>query len=278
MADLSFTRVESSVLYAASSDGSRIAYERFGEGPAVILVGGALNERNGRASGVPLARALASDFTAYAYDRRDRGASTAAAPYSVEGEIDDLRALVQTAGGAAALFGMSSGAALAVAAAAAGVPTTKIALYDPPFSPDREAEIRASAYDRRLNELVIAGDNDGALALFLGLVGMPPPMVEGMRKGPAWPTLAALAPTLVHDSAVLDSRNGAALPTAAIARIDVPMLVIAGELSPPGLRRASEAVAAAAPNGAYRILAGQTHDVAVAALAPVLIQFFKDGR
>lgn len=274
MLDTSTTLAATGLFHAVSADGSRIAYERFGAGPPVILVSGALNDRTGRASGVPLARLMASAFTVYAYDRRCRGASATTHPYSVEGEIEDLAALVDAAGGSAALYGMSSGCALVLAAAAAGIRATRIALYDPPFSTDAATEERVKAYDVRLRELVDAGDNEAALTLFLTTIGMPPPMIDGMRNGPAWRPLTALAPTLVHDSAVLNNREGAPVPTAGIAKIDAPILVIAGEATPPALRQSSQAVAAAARHGSYQVLPGQTHDVAIDVLAPVLIKFF----
>jgi hypothetical protein len=223
---------------------------------------------------VPLAKLLSPHFTAYAYDRRSRGASATTRPYSVEAEIADLRALADVAGGSAALFGMSSGCALVIAAAAAGLPATRIALYDPPFTTDAEAAGRAKAYHARLQQLIDAGDREGALALFLTTIGMPPQMIDGMRQGPAWQPLSALAPTLLHDSAVLDNQNGGSVPKDRIARIAAPILVMSGELAPPALRKSSEAVAAAARRGSHRILPGQTHDVAVGALAPVLIGYF----
>lgn len=277
MADAASIPTVTDLLHPVSMDGSRIAYERFGDGPAVILVSGALNDRNGRASGVPLARLLATDFTVYAYDRRGRGASRTAHVYSVEREIEDLRALVDAAGGSAALFGMSSGCALVLAAAAAGLRASKIALCDPPFSTDAAAEKRAKVYDARLRELIDGGDNDAALALFLTMIGMPPQMIDGMRNGPAWRPLRSLAPTLVHDSAVLNSRDGVPVPVARIQKIDAPILAIAGELSPPALRQSSQSVAAAAREGSYRVLPGQTHDVSIDALALVLIDFFSHG-
>ena len=264
---------DSGLRYVVSADGTRIAYERFGSGPPVILVGGALNDRRGRASGVALARLLAPTLTAYAYDRRGRGESRTSRAATLADEIADLRALVEAAGGSATLFGMSSGGALVIAAAAAGVPATRIALYEPPFSVDAAAEARAKAYDARLRELVDAADNDGALALFMGIVGMPPAAVEGMRKGPAWPAMTPLAPTLVDDSAALDNASGGAVPVAAIKKIAAPILAIAGELGAPPLRQSAERVAAAARQGSFRLLPGQTHDVAPEVLAPVLIEF-----
>jgi len=137
--------------------------------------------------------------------------------------------------------------------------------------------MRAKAYDTRLRELIEAGDDDAALALFLTAVGMPPPVIDGMRQGPAWRPLRGLARTLVHDSAVLNNREGAPVPVARIAKIAAPILVLAGESSPPALRQSGEAVAAAARQGSDQVLPGQTHDVAIAALAPVLINFFSEA-
>lgn len=276
--DVNENAAMATVRYATSADGSRIAYERFGAGPTVILVGGALNDRNGRASGVMLAQRLASDFTAIAYDRRGRGASVASGPSSAAREFEDLRALIDAAGGSAALFGMSSGGALALAAAAAGPGVTRIALYEPPFAVGPAEQARARAYDARLTSLLAAGDNDAALALFLAAVGMPPAMVDDMRKGPAWRPMAALAPTLAQDSAVLDEAAGAPVPVDRIAAIAVPILVLAGGHSPPHMQQAAVAVSKAARRGAYQILPGQTHAVTVEALAPALLAFFSATR
>ena len=113
-----------------SSDGTTIAYDRSGEGPPLVLIGGALSDRAAAGS---LAEALAPRLTAIAYDRRGRGDSGDTAPYAVEREIEDLEAIVAEAGGSAFVFGHSSGAALALEAAARGLPVTKLALYEPPF-------------------------------------------------------------------------------------------------------------------------------------------------
>jgi pimeloyl-ACP methyl ester carboxylesterase len=241
-------------------------------------VGGALNDRNGRASGVVLAQRLAADFTAIAYDRRGRGASIASGPSTAAREVEDLRALIETAGGSAALFGMSSGGALALAVAAAGPGVTRIAIYEPPFAAGPAEQAHAKAYDARLTTLLAAGDNDAALTLFLAAVGMPPAMVEDMRKGPGWRPMAALALTLAQDSAILDEAAGAPVPVARIAAIAAPILVLAGERSPPHMQQAAATVAKAARRGAYQILPGQTHAVTVEALAPALLAFFSATR
>src|SRR5687768_1328638 len=93
-----------------SKDGTTIAYEKSGKGPALILVGGALA---GRTGGSELAQLLAPHFTVYSYDRRGRGDSGDTKPYAVEREVEDLEALIDAAGGAAFVYGKSSGAALA---------------------------------------------------------------------------------------------------------------------------------------------------------------------
>src|SRR5438270_2398156 len=113
-----------------SKDGTRIAFDRHGDGQPIILVVGAFNERS---TGTPLATFLAPHFAAYTYDRRGRGDSGDTAPYAVDREIDDLAALIAEAGGAAAVFGYSSGAMLALHAAARGLPITRLVLYDPPY-------------------------------------------------------------------------------------------------------------------------------------------------
>jgi pimeloyl-ACP methyl ester carboxylesterase len=265
--------IAAAVAYVTSPDGSRIAYERFGTGPAVILVGGALNDRRAKASGVPLAQRLAVRFTAFAYDRRGRGDSTEAQPSSVDREIDDLRMLIEAAGGSAALYGMSSGGALALAAAAAGLPVTRIALFEPPFTTDPAAEERAKGYATRLRELIAAGDSAGALELFLNFIGMPPQMISGMRNSPAWQSLSAMGRSLVQDADVMNNRDGAPVPNARIKTLEMPVLVMVGERSPPALRQAGERVAAVARTGSYAILPVQTHDVALDALVPVLAKF-----
>src|SRR5688500_5184663 len=102
-----------------SKDGTTIAFDRSGKGPALILVGGAFEHRamdseTARLAALPL---MAQHFTVFHYDRRGRGESTDTQPYAVEREIEDIEALIDEAGGSAYLFGISSGAALAMEAA-----------------------------------------------------------------------------------------------------------------------------------------------------------------
>src|SRR5438309_8379105 len=122
-----------------SKDGTTIAYDRAGRGPAVILVAGAFSYRKYPAS-VQLADLLAQHFTVYSYDRRGRGASGDTKPYAVEREIEDIDALIDEAGGSAFVYGHSSGGCLAVdATIQLGDKIKKLAMYEAPYNDDPEA-------------------------------------------------------------------------------------------------------------------------------------------
>src|SRR5438874_1999643 len=137
-----------------SKDGTAIAFDRSGEGPATILVAGALATRSAEA---PLAARLSPHFTVFAYDRRGRGESGDTAPYAVEREVEDLDALITEAGGSAFVFGHSSGAALALEAAIQlGEKVTKLAMYEAPYNDEREAKLAWRAYIHHLTELLAA--------------------------------------------------------------------------------------------------------------------------
>jgi pimeloyl-ACP methyl ester carboxylesterase len=255
-----------------SADGTPIAYERGGSGPALILVDGAMCYR-GAGPVRPIAERLHAHFTVYAYDRRGRGESGDTAPYAVSREVEDLRALIAEAGGTAYAFGISSGAALVLAAAAAGVGLAKVALYEPPFTASASPEdaLRAKDYTERLAELLSDGRRGDTVALFMSHVGVPAPAIEHTRRQPAWAALEAIAPTLAYDDALL---GGGAVPRELAAAVPVPALVLSGGASPPMLRDAARATADALPGGRHRVLDGQTHDVSADAVAPVLIEFF----
>jgi pimeloyl-ACP methyl ester carboxylesterase len=253
-----------------SADGTVIAYEHTGSGPALVLVDGALCYR-GAGPMDPLAAALRDRFTVYTYDRRGRGESSDTAPYAVAREVEDLRALIARAGGEAYVYAISSGAALALATAAAGSGITGLALYEPPFMAETEDGTRMREYTEGLNKLLDAGRAGDAVALFMTYVGMREGAVAGMRAQPGWAALEAIAPTLAYDDRVLgDSR----VPRALAATIAVPALVLAGGASPQGLQRAAKATADAIPTAGHRTLDGQTHNVSADAVAPVLAEFF----
>ncbi|MDQ6604467.1 MAG: alpha/beta hydrolase [Chloroflexota bacterium] len=259
----------------ASKDGTSIAYDRRGEGPAVILVAGALCARLSW-SGPEIARLLAPQFTVYNYDRRGRGDSGDTPPYAVAREIEDLDALITAAGGSASLFGHSSGAALVLEAAAAlGENVTKLVMYDAPYHEDLGNRQAWNTYIGRLAEMLAAGRGGDAVALFMEYTGMPADQVEGMRHAPFWPMLQTLAPTLAYDHIALLGEDGG-VPAERAAAVRAPALVMYGGASHPVMRDAAHVLSRAMPHAQLRAFEGQTHDVHPEALAPVLEAFFRD--
>lgn len=256
-----------------SSDGTTIAFDVHGDGPPLVHVGGALNDRN---SGAPLAAALAG-YSVLTYDRWGRGDSGDTPPYAVDREVDDLAALIDRAGGQAAVYGISSGAALALEAAARGLPITRLAVYEVPYRTAESQSGNARRYSARLRRLLAEGRRGDALELFMTLVGMPLDMLAQMRQAPMWPALEALAPSLAYDSAVMGDERGELLPADRLATVPMPTLVLAGGASPQWMRDVAVRVAGAVPGGRYRCLDGQTHDVAPDTLAPVLAEFLGEA-
>ena len=251
-----------------SSDGTEIAFEQLGEGPPVILVSGASTSRSVHAS---LAELLAADFTVLNYDRRGRGDSGDTPPYAVEREIEDIHAVITAAGGSAAVFGNSSGAVLTLRAAAAGLPITRLALWDPPFFVDTDAPRRQQEYLNRLTALVAAGRRGDAMALFMTTIGLPPERIEGMRRAPMWADMEAVAPTLVYDAMVMGDST---VPAGLADSVRIPTLVLTGSESGAWADNAARALTAALPASRHRILEGQSHAVAWDVLGAALKEHF----
>lgn len=255
-----------------SRDSTTIAYDRQGEGPAVILVAGALCTR--LSWGPELSRLLAPHFTVYNYDRRGRGDSGDTQPYAVEREIEDIDALIAVAGGSACLYGHSSGAALILEAASRlGDRVEKLALYEAPYNDDPAARQAWGRYIAQLTDALAADRRGDAVALFMRCVGMPDDQIAGMRRAPMWPMLEAIAPTLAYDHTALLGGD-AAVPTERAASVRVPALVMHGGASYPFMRDTAHALGRAMPHAQVRTLEDQTHDVDLAVLAPVLAAFF----
>jgi pimeloyl-ACP methyl ester carboxylesterase len=245
-----------------SKDGTRIAFDQSGDGPAIILVVGAFNDRS---TGAPLAQSLERHFTVFNYDRRGRGESSDTAPYAIEREIEDLDALISQAGGSAPVFGYSSGATLTLRAAAHGLAISQLALYDPPPTGAKAGQLAP-----QLTELIAAGRRGDAVELFqTEAVGIPAAVVAQMRHAPFRSGLEKMAHTLIYESTILGS-----LPEGLLASVRVPTLVIDGEESHVMLRQAAQSLADALPNGRYRTLKGQGHDIVPAVVGPVLEEFF----
>jgi pimeloyl-ACP methyl ester carboxylesterase len=258
----------------SSRDGTTIAYEKTGDGPAVILVDGALCYRAfGPAR--PLAKHLADSFTVYTYDRRGRGESTDTAPYAVEREIEDLEALIKDAGGTAFVYGISSGAALALEAANHGIGVTKLALYESPYIVDDTAPVEPPDYRERIRADIANGRPGDAVKRFMKLVGAPGIAIMMMRLTPAWKKLKAVGHTLPYDREILEpGRHRRHLPTDRWTSVTMPTLVMDGGKSPEWMRHAQRAVADVLPDAEYRTLEGQTHMLKPEAVAPVLKEFF----
>jgi pimeloyl-ACP methyl ester carboxylesterase len=253
----------------ASHDGTSIAFERRGEGLPIIFVVGAFNDHN---RAVPLASALQQRFTTYVYDRRGRGSSGDNQPYAVQREIEDIDALVREAGGSALVFGHSSGATLALHAAASGSNINEMVLYEPPFDVDGSRPKPPADLAEQIAQLVSSDRRGDAVELFQTKgIGLPKEVVLQLRNAPFRPGLEAVAHTLVYDALITGDLS---LPADLIGSVATPTLVVAGDASPPFMQSAARAVADALPNGKHRPLPGQTHDIVPEVTAPIIEAFF----
>lgn len=262
-----------------SRDGTPIAFDQSGDGPAVILVAPAFGTRADQAS---LAAALAPDFSVFAYDRRGRGESGDTAPYAVEREIEDLDAVIDAAGGSAFVFGHSSGAVLALDAAQL-LPTkiTKLALYEPPFIVDDTRPPMPPDFAAHLRELIDADRRGDAVEYWQTHLGIPAEVIAHMRQSSMWPGLEALAPTLPYDATILQGlQAGDPAPLRQWASVTVPTLVMDGTVMMGSedfhafMRHGADALAGVLPNAQRRTLEGQDHGPADDVLAPALRAFF----
>ena len=258
-----------------SKDGTTISYERTGSGPAVVLVGGGLDDGS---ENRPLAAALSSSFTVFNFARRGRGESSDTSPYGVAREIDDIDVLIAEAGGTAHLFGVSTGGALALEAAAAGSPVGRIGVYEVPYdATDDDWPQQWRSYVDQLNAALADGRRGDAVELFMRVTGTSAHDVAGMRSAPFWGALEAQAHTLAYDAAVLGDGQP---PRERLAGITQPTLVITGDDRPAGAAKwvmalddAADAVANSLPRAERVTLEGQGHVADPAALVPLLQRF-----
>jgi pimeloyl-ACP methyl ester carboxylesterase len=256
-----------------SKDGTTIAFDKQGDGPALILVDGAMTTRSS-GSKPELAGLLARDFTVYTYDRRGRGDSGDTGPYAVEREIEDIDALIDEAGGSAFLYGHSSGGCLALEAAVElGDKVKKLAMYEAPYNDDPAAQKAWGQYIENLTEALASNRRGDAVALFMAYVGMPADQIDGMRQAPFWADMEAIAPTLAYDHTAIMGTDGA-IPADRAVRVHVPTLVMTGGSGAPFMLETAKTLSALIANAKLSTLDGQTHEVQPAALAPVLVGFF----
>jgi pimeloyl-ACP methyl ester carboxylesterase len=256
--------------HVTSNDGTSIAVEVAGSGPALVLVSGGSVDR---ASNAGLAAVLQAGFTTYNYDRRGRGDSGDTAPYAVEREIEDIEAVIALAGGRAHLYGSSSGAGLALEAAAAGAPVDRLVLWEPPYNLDPGGRPPADSVEQ-LDRMVAEGRRGDAAAFFMAdMVRLPAEFVGFARTQPWWAAQEALAHTLAYDARVMGDYS---VPTATAARVTVPTLILTGGASFPYFRPTAEALVAAMPDARTAVLDGQEHNVDPAVLGPAMAAFLAD--
>ena len=255
-----------------SADGTTLAFDQTGAGPPLVLVSGAMC---GRRADEAIAAALADRFTVLNYDRRGRGDSGEIRPYAVEREIEDLAAVLDAAGGSAVVVGISSGGALALLAAAAGVPIRAAIGWEVPYRTDDEGRRASATYRSRTEELLAEGRRGESVALFLRTVGVPESAITGMQQSPFWAEGEKIAPTLAYDAAVL---GDAAVPVDRLATITCPTALFTGGASPGLFAAAAEAAVLALPAGFHRVLDGQIHDVDPAVLADAIAEFVGVAR
>lgn len=273
-----------------SKDGTTIAYDQTGQGDALILVGGALSSRSHTRVNT-LVALLSPHFTVIDYDRRGRGDSTDTLPYAVAREVEDIAALISAVGGNALLYGMSSGAVLALEAAAAlGNAVTKLAIHEPPLILDDSRPPLPADYVEQINAAVAQGDRGLAVEIFMTkallipaefltyMKNPPPPEPDAdpAMQPPAWSDMENVAHTLAYDGMIVrDYEQGKPLHDGQWRNISAPTLVITGEHSEPFFHDGARALVNHLPHAEHRLLAGQQHNVSPEALAPLLIEFLQ---
>lgn len=266
---------------ATSKDGTKLAYEEVGAGPPLLLVDGAFCGREFGPS-APLAALLQKSFRVVYYDRRGRGASQTTAPYALEREIEDVACMLEVLGGKANVYGVSSGAALAMRAAGAGLGVERLVVYEPPFALDGTHTPSPADYREQVGALLREDRRDDAVKLFMRVVGVPGFAIFLMRLFPnVWPKLRAAAPTLTNDFAALgETQSGGPLPDdlrKALAAIRAPTLAASGGKSPPWMHHAAKTVAASIPGATHEVVPKQDHNVAAKAIAPLLERHFRSA-
>jgi len=257
--------------FATSADGTRIAYDRAGTGPAVILVAPAIQFRAFDPTTVELARRLADDgFDVINYDRRGRGESTDTLPFSVDREVDDIAALIELAGGSAALFGSSSGGAVCLWAAAAGLPVAKLVLWEVPLSLEGEGD--GGEWLIGLQQRIAQGDRGAAVEFYMR--DMPPEWLAAAKQSAAWPVMKDIAPTLVYDAAALDRAQRR--PWSQLwDSVSAPVQVIVGEQTLPMFPVVSDALVAALPNASQRRIEAANHSWEPGVMAAAIAEFLR---
>jgi pimeloyl-ACP methyl ester carboxylesterase len=258
-----------------SADGTVIAFNAWGEGEPLIIIDGATAYPAINPTNEEVGRLLSGEFRTYAYDRRGRGESTDTAPYAIAREIEDLAALIEVAGGSATVFGWSSGAVLALDAAAAGLPINRLVVFEPPFVVDDSRPPLPADYVERLDAAVADGRPGDAAELFLtAAVGMPPEAAAGVRQSEFWPILEGVAPTIAYDGRIMGTTmSGNPLPRDRWASVSVPTLVMYGKSTFPSIIPAAHALADLLPTATLLAVEGEQHSAPAGVLAEAVRDF-----
>lgn len=263
--------------HTTSADGTRIGYDRLSEhGPVVVLVAGGLDDGTENQS---LGEQLTGTFSVVNYRRRGRGDSGDNQHSSVQNEIEDLAAVIAANGGRAHLFGASTGGALALEAAAAGLPIDRVAVYEVPYQVGDEMITAWRTYTVELDVALDAGDPDEALRLFMRLAGSDDTQIAAAEDSDYWPGLRAIAPTLRYDAACLGDGPP---PAARLATVTQPVLLASGAMIDPHMSglptdffgAAADAAAAFIPNARRTTIEVAGHVPDARLLVPVLTSFY----
>jgi pimeloyl-ACP methyl ester carboxylesterase len=256
-----------------SQDGTRIVFDRLGQGPLLILIGGALQHRALDRQLGQRAEELAKHFTLIHYDRRGRGDSDDHAVYSVACEIEDIEALIDAVGGRASLLGLSSGGALALQAAVQlASKVERLVVFEVPYNGDEQNRQAWESLGSDLERLIQAKQPEQALNRFMGHFGNTPEQIAQIQASPLWTLFVAAAPSLAYDTAVLGKGNR--LPTELVQQITIPTLVLDGGASYDFVHATARRLAELIPQAQHRTLVGETHAVSAQALAHAVRDFF----
>lgn len=258
--------------FVTSKDGTRIAYDKLGSGPPLVIVNGALAVRTFMFA-QKMADELAKAFTVYNYDRRGRGDSADAPVYSVAKEVDDVAAVCKAAGGKPFVVGFSSGAALALEAAAAGVAMAGLYAYEPPYINADPAGKADPEYQRTMDDFIAKGERDKAVAYFMRFVGVPGFGVAIMKLLPMWKVMLGAAHTLPYDARMMNHFD---VPVKRFAAIKAPTIVANGSKTTPALKAGAKAAAQAIPKARHVVLPKQNHGVRPKAMAAFLTAELKE--
>jgi pimeloyl-ACP methyl ester carboxylesterase len=242
----------------SSVDGTTIAYEKSGRGPAVILVATTMADHHDLDG---IASLLSEQFTVYNFDRRGRGESGDPQPYDPRREIEDIDALIDVAGGSAALASGSAGTVLALdAATALGAKVGALYLYEPPFIVNDGRPPVPADYVEHVSALVREGKRSEAVEYFMvEALGLPAEFLDPMKADPSWATMVSYAHTLAYDGRIVKgTQDGKPLPS---DRWDVaaPTSVVVGSESATFFHDAAKALADLLSNAEYTTLGGQDH-------------------